>query len=54
LNTGGVSPGIGPDDPVVLTLDDPSPGAYRVLVDLDGGADPVVPLQGRFWVTDLE
>lgn len=54
LQLGGVSTGIGPDDPVVRTLDDPPPGAYRVLVDPDAGADPVVALQGRFWVTDLE
>ncbi|HRW36390.1 MAG TPA: hypothetical protein P5254_01735, partial [Aquihabitans sp.] len=49
LQVGGISPGIEPDDPVALTLADPQPGAYRVLVDADR-----VTIEGRFWVTDLE
>ena len=49
LRAGGMSPGIGPDDPILITLDDPTPGAYRILVDTDEAT-----IEGRFWVTDRE
>jgi hypothetical protein len=49
LRVGGFSPGIGAEDPLVLTLGDPPPGAYRVLVETEA-----VTLDGRFWVTELE
>ncbi|MEZ5181316.1 MAG: hypothetical protein R2702_05515 [Acidimicrobiales bacterium] len=45
LQTGGISPGIEPTDPIQLTLGAPPPGAYRVVVGADGTI-----LDGRFWV----
>ena len=49
LQLGGMSPGIGADDPILFTFDDPPPGAYRIVVLTEAAT-----LEGRFWVTDLE
>jgi hypothetical protein len=42
---GGISPGIEPSDPLLLELELPAPGAYRILSDTEEAT-----IEGRFWV----